>query len=56
MATRSAVLKVVDAEDPPVRVFFGAAPLAIATADYESRLKAWNEWQPVALEAHGGRG
>lgn len=56
VATRSAVLKVVDAEDPPLRVFFGAAPLAIATADYESRLKAWHEWQPVALEAHGGRG
>lgn len=56
VATRSAVLKVVDAEDPPLRVFFGAAPLAIATDDYESRLKAWNKWQPVALEAHGGRG
>ena len=56
VATRSAVLKVVDAEEPPLRVFFGEAPLAIATADDESRLKTWNEWQPVALEAHGGQG
>lgn len=56
VATRSAVLKVVDAEEPPLRVFFGEAPLGIATADYESRLKTWNEWQPVALEAHGGQG
>jgi hypothetical protein len=52
-ATREAILKVVDAEEPPLRVFFGKAPLAIATADYESRLETWNEWQPVAEQAHG---
>ncbi|OZC65397.1 short-chain dehydrogenase/reductase [Rhodococcus sp. 06-470-2] len=53
-ATRSALLKVVDAEKPPLRVFFGDAPLQIATKDYESRLANWREWQPVAVEAHGG--
>jgi NAD(P)-dependent dehydrogenase (short-subunit alcohol dehydrogenase family) len=53
-ASAAAILKVVDAEQPPLRVFFGEAPLGIATADYESRLKTWNEWQPVAVEA-GGR-
>ena len=53
-ATRSAILKVVDADPPPLRVFFGRAPLEIATRDYESRLALWNEWQPVAIEAHGG--
>ena len=53
-ATRSALLKVVDAEKPPLRVFFGDAPLQIATKDYESRLESWREWQPVAVEAHGG--
>jgi len=53
-ATRGAILKVVDAQDPPLRVFFGRAPIEIATKDYESRLATWNEWQPVALEAHGG--
>ena len=52
-ATRSAILKVVDAEQPPLRVFFGRAPIDIAKADYESRLATWDEWQPVALEAHG---
>jgi NAD(P)-dependent dehydrogenase (short-subunit alcohol dehydrogenase family) len=52
-ATRAAVLKVVDANPPPLRVFFGAAPLGIATADYERRLALWNEWQPVAIEAQG---
>ena len=54
VATREAILRVVDAEEPPLRVFFGEVPLAIATADYESRLKTWNEWQPVALIAQGG--
>jgi NAD(P)-dependent dehydrogenase (short-subunit alcohol dehydrogenase family) len=55
VATRDAVLKIVDSEDPPLRVFFGEAPLGIATADYESRLATWNEWQPLSVAAHGGR-
>ena len=53
VATRSAILKVVDAESPPLRVFFGTAPLGIAEADYESRLATWREWEPVSIEAHG---
>ena len=53
-ATREAILRVVDADEPPLRVFFGEAPLAIATADYEQRLATWNAWQPVALIAQGG--
>ena len=52
-ATRGPILKVVDAEEPPLRVFFGKRPLEIATKDYESRLATWHEWQPVAVEAHG---
>lgn len=52
-ATRGPILKIVDAEKPPLRVFFGLAPLGIATKDYESRLATWNEWQPVAIEAQG---
>jgi NAD(P)-dependent dehydrogenase (short-subunit alcohol dehydrogenase family) len=52
-ATRAAILEVVDADEPPLRVFFGKAPLGIATADYESRLALWNEWQPLAIRAHG---
>jgi len=52
-ASAAAVLKVVDADEPPLRVFFGEAPLGIATADYESRLETWNDWQHVALLAQG---
>ena len=53
VATRAAVLKVVDAENPPLRIFFGDGPLAVARADYESRLATWDEWEPVSIEAHG---
>ena len=52
-ATRSAILKVVDADKPPQRIFFGKTPLEVATQDYESRLATWNEWQPVSVEAYG---
>ena len=53
VATRDAVLTLVDSDDPPLRAFFGEAPLSIATADYESRLATWNQWQPVSVEASG---
>jgi NAD(P)-dependent dehydrogenase (short-subunit alcohol dehydrogenase family) len=52
-ASAAAVLRVVDADPPPLRCFFGAAPLSIAEADYESRLATWREWQPVAELAQG---
>ena len=52
-ATREAILRIVDAEIPPLRVFLGRAPLGIATADYESRLATWREWQPVSAAAQG---
>ena len=52
-ASASAILKVVDAPNPPLRVFFGELPLTLAKADYESRLKTWEEWQPVSIEAQG---
>jgi NAD(P)-dependent dehydrogenase (short-subunit alcohol dehydrogenase family) len=52
-ASAKAVLKVVDAAEPPLRVFFGSSPLGIAERDYESRLTTWREWQPVAELAQG---
>ncbi|APE16786.1 SDR family oxidoreductase [Mycolicibacterium pallens] len=52
-ASASAILKVVDAETPPLRVFFGESPLQTAKADYESRIANWEKWQPVAVEAQG---
>jgi NAD(P)-dependent dehydrogenase (short-subunit alcohol dehydrogenase family) len=52
-ASAAALLKVVDAQKPPLRVFFGELPLQIAKADYANRLKTWEEWQPVAELAQG---
>jgi hypothetical protein len=43
----------VDSENPPLRLFLGESPLGIATADYDSRLASWREWQPVAAAAQG---
>ena len=31
------------------------APLAMAKADYASRIAVWEEWQAVAEEAQGGK-
>jgi NAD(P)-dependent dehydrogenase (short-subunit alcohol dehydrogenase family) len=53
VATRAAVLAIVDSDNPPLRIFFGDGPLAIATRDYESRLATWREWEPVSIAAHG---
>ncbi len=52
-ASAEAVMRIVDAEDPPLRAFFGSAPLGIAESDYASRLSTWREWQPVAELAQG---
>ncbi|MEK6441296.1 SDR family oxidoreductase [Pseudonocardia sp. T1-2H] len=52
-ASAAAVLRIVDAAEPPLRVFFGEAPLAIATEDYESRLATWRQWEDVAKLAQG---
>jgi NAD(P)-dependent dehydrogenase (short-subunit alcohol dehydrogenase family) len=53
IATRAAILAVVDAQEPPLRIFFGDGPLALATSDYESRLALWREWEPLSIAAHG---
>jgi NAD(P)-dependent dehydrogenase (short-subunit alcohol dehydrogenase family) len=52
-SSASAVLEIVDAEEPPLRVFFGTAPIGIAKADYESRIANWEKWQHVAELAQG---
>jgi NAD(P)-dependent dehydrogenase (short-subunit alcohol dehydrogenase family) len=53
-ATRNAILAVVDADKPPSRIFFGDGLVPFVTADYESRLATWREWEPVSVAAHGG--
>jgi NAD(P)-dependent dehydrogenase (short-subunit alcohol dehydrogenase family) len=51
VATRDAILKLVDSDNPPLRLFLGQSPLRIAVADYGSRLASWAQWQQVAEAA-----
>lgn len=44
----AAIMAVVDAQEPPLRMFLGESPLPLVRADYESRLASWEQWQPVA--------
>jgi NAD(P)-dependent dehydrogenase (short-subunit alcohol dehydrogenase family) len=52
-ASAAAVLALVDDPNPPLRVFFGTAPIGIATADYESRLAEWKQWQHLSELSQG---
>jgi NAD(P)-dependent dehydrogenase (short-subunit alcohol dehydrogenase family) len=53
VATRKAILTLVDSDNPPLRLFLGQSPLRIAVADYGSRLASWGQWQQVAEAAQG---
>ena len=53
-ATGSAVLEIVDAEEPPLRVFFGTGPLGLAKADYAQRMETWEKWDGLSRRAQGG--
>jgi NAD(P)-dependent dehydrogenase (short-subunit alcohol dehydrogenase family) len=52
-ATGAAILKVVDAQDPPLRIFFGASGLPMTRAEYARRIETWEKWNPVSIEAQG---
>jgi NAD(P)-dependent dehydrogenase (short-subunit alcohol dehydrogenase family) len=56
VATRDAILRLVDSDNPPLRLFLGESPLRIAVADYGSRLTSWAQWQQVAAAAQGNQG
>ncbi|HEY0752439.1 MAG TPA: SDR family oxidoreductase [Ktedonobacteraceae bacterium] len=49
--TRQAILTLVDAPNPPLRLFLGASPLTIARPLYEQRLKTWEQWSEVSQGA-----
>jgi NAD(P)-dependent dehydrogenase (short-subunit alcohol dehydrogenase family) len=52
-ATGPAILKVVDAKDPPLRIFFGSGGLPMTRAEYARRIETWENWNHVSLEAQG---
>lgn len=54
-AVGPALLKIVNAENPPLRVLFGAPPVQIVKRLYRERLDTWAEWERVSIEAQGGQ-
>lgn len=52
-ATGPAILEVVDAAEPPLRLILGNAGLAIAKRVYSSRLATWETWAAVSANAQG---
>jgi NAD(P)-dependent dehydrogenase (short-subunit alcohol dehydrogenase family) len=52
-ASGGAILKVVDAEDPPLRIFLGTSGLPMTRAEYARRLETWEKWNDVSVEAQG---
>jgi NAD(P)-dependent dehydrogenase (short-subunit alcohol dehydrogenase family) len=52
-ATADAMLKLVDAEKPPLRLFLGTMPLPIARQRYTERLETWQAWADVSDAAQG---
>jgi NAD(P)-dependent dehydrogenase (short-subunit alcohol dehydrogenase family) len=54
-ATAEAILKVVDADNPPLRLLLGAGPLRMIKKLYEGRLSTWDQWADVSNAAQGHR-
>jgi NAD(P)-dependent dehydrogenase (short-subunit alcohol dehydrogenase family) len=52
-ATGAAILKVVDAKDPPLRIFFGTAGLPMTRTEYAKRIDTWEKWNEVSIESQG---
>ena len=52
-ATGAAILKLVDAAEPPLRLFLGTMPLPLIKERYQQRLATWEQWKDVSVEAQG---
>lgn len=51
-ATRAAILELVDAANPPHRLFFGKSFPTVEEI-YQTRLGEWREWQALSLRSFG---
>jgi len=52
-ATPEAIFKVVDAENPPLRINLGSNNLEWTRKTYNERLALWEQWNDVAIAAQG---
>jgi NAD(P)-dependent dehydrogenase (short-subunit alcohol dehydrogenase family) len=53
-ATGPAILELVDADDPPLRTFFGTGTLDMIREEYARRIENWENWDHLAVAAQGG--
>jgi len=44
LVTSQAILQIVDAEKPPLRIFLGVGPLEIIKQEYAERIAGWEQW------------
>jgi len=54
-ATPEAIFKVVDAENPPLRLNLGSSNLPWVRTAYAERLASWEEWDAVSAAAQGDK-
>ncbi|MBT2232208.1 SDR family NAD(P)-dependent oxidoreductase [Nonomuraea sp. NEAU-A123] len=52
-AAAQALLKIVDSDNPPLRILFGKGFYPMIQQIYADRLKTWADWQDLSTEAHG---
>ncbi|HIH4625196.1 hypothetical protein [Klebsiella variicola] len=52
-ATAQAVLQIVDADKPPLRLFLGTEGMTMVPAAYATRLAEWAQWVAVSNAAQG---
>ena len=52
-ATADAVMRLIDANDPPLRLLLGSHGLPQTRAAYASRIQIWEAWQAVSDAAQG---
>jgi NAD(P)-dependent dehydrogenase (short-subunit alcohol dehydrogenase family) len=52
-ATTGAILKLVDSENPPLRLLLGKIAYPFVKQNYETRWAEWNQWKEVSDAAHG---
>lgn len=53
--TSAAILRVVDADAPPLRLLLGSWPLSMIKKVYEQRISTWEQWADVTNAAQGSR-
>ena len=52
-AATQTLLKIVDSDNPPLRVLFGLGFYPMLQQVYADRLKTWADWQDLSAQAHG---